>query len=1195
MRSDRTFVSEYREALRAVDPAVREFPSERVQLLARTELALAFLHRFLPDEGTRTVPFLMLGYPKLLQGLAADDASQSLTTLRHLCSSFGSVSAWVDATVQYARTPETIRCFEIRAERVVVRRSAPAPTRAVLDRWLRAHVPWTERELLVADPGPAVVTLDRARTRLAYTIPPVRAEAMAVPRHALAGRTRNPPIRVSLDQMRTVARRVDAREALPDWPADSLPPLGLSDRLGKLHPRDLGGDFFDGETFTLDGANHVVGMLSSGKSTLVMALIMALTLGGSGKRIAVLVTDTIQGAVMSARLRRHGVSATVLSSLRRRSEHLQSIHWQRGLEASGWSLSSIGDLAAGFGTACPLDGAQKDIEYVEGERTEWPFPRFREKQCHRLHQKEARPEDEPETDPDDVGEASRARSCPLWASCPAQEQQRAAVDAQVLIMTPQAFVHITPDKWTTERHLSLPELIQFEFDLVVVDEVDGVQKVLDDVFAPRSPIMGDERNVYAPSIGLRSSEALREQSGAQFRKPVNAKWQSNFFAFFRLIGMIYAILQNERESLITFYENTPFTAGSILYDLWRRRNLAQGQGRADQTFSNPDFEREFLEVVKVASAIRGYSRTSSVATDEPEGEGPDRDGPVFADARFDRAAEALRDLARQVLVADTYEGLVPLIEASLGHDLEVFNAVRADGPRKDRLEPGGNALALLLATVTDLALSHYNWLIKTQAAVARDFKIEDGYLLGQTDGLIRNYRTLLPANPAGAAFGLFYDEPSNEQRTSMGGKLTLLSHLGVGRHLITHLHDLLGAEGQAGPHVLMLSGTSWAGGSARRRDRRTGKLIDAASPSFDVQVPVKGVLVQPEAELSAIRRSVFRLVYVKDGQGRQARVSGLPQGERRSSLAAIAERLAAPRDGLNRFEDDWRKLALRWRDCAPETTGNRRRAMLVTNSYADAAVVAEALATALDGGGYPDWKVHCLVRDRSDEAGPGTEPVRLSLARQLPRSLVERFGREPEHAILVAPMQIVARGHNILNAAGKAAISSIYFLHRPHPRPDDLGPTIGRLNRFAQERFDMGLKAEEGEDVAARARRIRYAANRIVRHGLEAGRVGYRSLPSEFKAQFAWDMLTPLWQTIGRGIRGGCPVMVGFVDQAFAPLSFEDGERPDTPDSSVLVQSLGQLGQAMDPSSNPGEHEVARLLYQPFHDALAHTEGLRLG
>lgn len=1185
MRSDQNFVRAYSRALADIDPSSADLDGEALRTLAHTELCLTFVNRFIPSEPYRSVPFLMMGYPSLLVG-AGEEARQALMTVRHLCSRFGSVSAWVDATLQYGRTQEILRCFDLRGAEVVPRAAAPLAMRRLLAEWLFATVPWTERKLRVADPGEATVLTGGARAKLAYTIPPVPAGQRVVQRHGLARRSVNPAIRVSFDELKRVARQVDEREAKADWPNESLPPLRLLSRLGKLEPHGISG-FFDGESFTFEGATHVVGMLSSGKSTLVMALLFALSLGGSGKRVAVLVGDTMQGATLSARLRRHGVSATVLSSLRNREGHLQSIHWQRGLDSTGWQLSALGDVADGFSTACPLDGAQADPELIEGEDEGWRFPSFSEKPCHRLYQKAPPGDAEVENNPDDVGEVSDARSCPLWAACPAQEQQRSAVGAQVLIMTPQAFVHITPDKWTTEQHLSVPELLQYEFDLVIIDEVDGVQKTLDDTFAPRSPIMGDERNVYAPSIGLRSSEALRERSGVQFKKPVNTKWQSNFFMFFRLVGVIYAILQNEREHLRAFYENTTFTAGGILYDLWRRQ-LAMQQDEDALTFDNTAFAAQFLDVVKVASAIARYSRSASIAVEEDL----DEAGPRFDDARFAAAAAELQELARQVLVTDHYEGLIPRIEEALEAEFKVFNGVQGTGPKSRQLDRRGNALALLLATVTDLALSHYNWLIKTQSAVARDFKIDDGHLLGQSNSLIRNYRTLLPANPAGAAFGLFYDEPRDEQRNAMGGRLTLISHLGVGRHLLTHLHDLLKAEGQAGPHVLMLSGTSWAGGSVRRVDPKSGDLIDAASPSFDVQVPVSGVLVQPAAELEAIRHSVFSLVHAPDSAGQQIRVSGRPQSERRTNLASIAERFAARRDGHNRFEDDWRKMAEHWASWNPKALDNRRRALLVTNSYADAAVVADALAAALDAGGFAGWKVSCLVRDR-DEGGAQNDN-RLSRARPMPRSLVERFGLEPDPSILVAPLQVIARGHNILNTDGKAAISGIYFLHRPHPRPDDLGPTIGRLNRFAQERFDRGLEIAEGESFAQRARRVRYKASRIVRYGLEAGRSGYRSLPAEFKAQFAWDMLTPLWQTVGRGIRGGCPVHIGFVDYAFAPRSFESNTTPDTPESSVLVQSLRQLEQAMDPTINHADHQVARLLYQPFHDALAATRGLRL-
>lgn len=87
------------------------------------------------------------------------------------------------------------------------------------------------------------------------------------------------------------------------------------------------------------------------------------------------------------------------------------------------------------------------------------------------------------------------------------------------------------------------------------------------------------------------------------------------------------------------------------------------------------------------------------------------------------------------------------------------------------------------------------------------------------------------------------------------------------------------------------------------------------------------------------------------------------------------------------------------------------------------------------------------------------------------------------------------------------------------------------------------------------------------------------------------------WQTIGRGIRGGCPVFIGFVDYKFAPLSFDwkDNAPVDNGKTSALVQAIHQLKLAMDPESNPNEHRVARLLYEPFYRALCQTEGRKHG
>ncbi|SDE32336.1 pPIWI_RE_Z domain-containing protein [Belnapia rosea] len=1167
MRSERTFLNRHRAAAVAADPAAEDLSAGTLRTVGLVDLCLHFLATRLPGERTDAVPVTLLGYPAVLDTLEDREvALRELAALRHLCSRFASYAAWLDALQRHAAAPQTVRCYDAVAGMPRRRLTASEGLLRCLTETLGSAVPWVARQVRPAEPGEYHVRTNHGDTLLSYTVPPLPVALPEPRQHRSTGRTINPPVVLPMEGMLRVAEDVDRAEAEDDWPS-SLPPLGLAERLRKVAFHDPEGAVFRDGSLVLNGANHLVGMLSSGKSSLVWGVLFALTKGGGGRRVAVLASDTIQAAAMVARLQRHGVSATVLSSPYNREGHLGSIHWQQSLSDGGTLVSSAGDLTANFSVACPLDGMQTEPKVVRGRRSDVWFPSFREKPCHRLQPAGG---DDDDTLDDDELPGRTKRSCPLWSRCPAQVQQRTAVDAQVVVMTPAAFVHMTPDRWVSGDLMTVPELMQFGFDVVLVDEVDGFQKTLDGIFSPRETLMGDERTVYAPSIAVRSSEALRLRSGAQFRHEVNTRWQKRFHEFFGLIGTLYAVLQNEGANLGGLVGEVPFTAGSILYELWRRGVLMRG---GDPAAARDD---GFLDVTRVAAVLTRMSRSGDAdAADDLPG------GP--ADPAFRAAADALAAVAARVVLDDYYEAALDQMEGDLDGPLGVFDVrVRggvAKGVQRLALSRRENAAALLLAVVTDLVLQRYVWLIRAQPAVAGDFGIDDTQLLSQANNLVRHYRTLLPANPAGAAFGLSYEAPSGKADERKGGKLTLVNHLGVGRHLVVHLHDLLAAEGQAGPHVLMLSGTSWAGGRIRRLSG--GERRSVASPVYDVQVPVKGVLVQPVTEVEAVGRSIFRLVGCQDDSGKQVRASGLDETGRRRSLRAMAVRLGTKRGDTNLIEDHWAEAERTW---GAADIADRRRALLVTNSYADAAFVADALAEVLGR----EWSVRCLVRDSGDDpdVAGATGP---RLAQPLPRSLVERFGVLPERSVLVAPLQVISRGHNILNDARRAAVSAIYFLHRPHPRPDDMAPVIGRLNRYAMERHLRGLSREgDGEDIPARMRRLRHAASSIVREGLDR-RSGYAGLPPHHKAQFAWDLLTPLWQTIGRGIRNGCPVMVGFMDRQFAPRSFDrDGD--DTGDSSVLVQIVDELRFAM---RDRHEGEVAQRLYAPFLGALERTRDLR--
>lgn len=1201
MRTENDFINELKVTLAALFPSTTRMSKQDLSSLGTIELCLHFLATFLPHESVTAVPSLMLGYHKVIAFEPSPAFVRSMAALRHLCGRYSSVSTWNDACREYSAYLEPMRCYDIRDGKVFRRSAASADLLNLYSKYLIEPVSWVKRPLKSADPGVGRVKVERGRALLSYKIPSVPATQQLVSEHTLRERKERIPLHVDLDEMKVVASEIDKRENAPDWPL-SLPQLDLRRRLDKtLRLEELEAGFFKNGVMTLNGANHLVGMLSSGKSTLVMGILFALTKGKANARIAVLVTDTIQGATLASRLNQHGVKATVVSSLYNRERHLNSIHWQQGRSTTGWSLSSLGDVSRDFSVACPLDGLQSaDIPVIRGDSDRPGAPRFKEKQCHHIYQKAAKYSDDTDdvegsviANPNELTDEGKGKSCPLWAVCSSQSQQRDAVDAQVIIMTTQAFVHMSPDKWTLREHITMPELLQYAVDLVIVDEVDAVQKSLDDAFAPRSPIMGDDRTVYLPSILSRISETIRERSGLQFRKATNTRWQNNFHNFFRLVGSLYSLIQNEQVTLARHYKDTPFTAGSILYELWRTKTK-------DLRLAESVLNSEFNQVIRVASSIPHYTDLNGPGADANDV----TEKPVFEDKRFQKATEELQALARQVLVTDYYTALENAVEKALPGALEPFcnltkqelaaaSDVQAVGHIDAKAKLHFNAAAILLAVIAEMALFHYNWLIKAQPAVAEDFGIGDAEVLTQANNLLKHYRSIIPSNPAGSIFGFLYDEPALDRAHAFGGKLTVINHLGVGRYLLTHLHDLLAAEGQVGPHVLMLSGTSWAGGdNAFMPGPRPDKPIDAASPTYDVQVKVKGVLLQPDVELEAIKNSIFALEEVRDQHGEQIVISGAGEKNRRANLAFIARRFATKRGAHNTFDARWEKLKKAW---GSENMENRRRSLLIVNSYADAAAVADTLVEALRANGYMDWKVFCLVRDRGDDADVNRSDGPL-LAERLPRSLVEKFGEQPENSILVAPMAVVSRGHNILNSASKAAISAIYFLHRPHPRPDDLGPIIGRLNRFAMSRFDKGMKENPGDTLAVRARRMRNVATDIVRYGL-GSRGGYQSLNSEHKAQFAWDMLTPLWQTIGRGIRGGCPVYIGFVDKKFAPMSFEyqnDGDPKDSGASSALVQAIIQLDAAINRTRvDVNSNKVAKLLYEPFFNALKGTEGLQ--
>jgi hypothetical protein len=264
-----------------------------------------------------------------------------------------------------------------------------------------------------------------------------------------------------------------------------------------------------------------------------------------------------------------------------------------------------------------------------------------------------------------------------------------------------------------------------------------------------------------------------------------------------------------------------------------------------------------------------------------------------------------------------------------------------------------------------------------------------------------------------------------------------------------------------------MSGTSWAG----------------TSTHYHVLTEVGAILKPPQKELDAIDRTTFTTCFLKDTAGNPLKLSRAKPHLRPLVLEQMLSQLARPRPdgsaspmqaGLAAIDDD-----------------NRRRLLLLTGSYDEARRAADCLETIERWAG----KVCRLVSDDAEQDHLWREAAHVPSAPSggpgaLRRGDVATFA-ETGAEVLVAPLLAIERGHNILNDEGTAAIGPVFFLARPHPRPDDIGLAIQAVNDWAARMLRDGTFKElvnEADSLDAAGKEFRHQARAKWRHLLNRTR-----------------------------------------------------------------------------------------------------------
>ena len=633
---------------------------------------------------------------------------------------------------------------------------------------------------------------------------------------------------------------------------------------------------------------------------------------------------------------------------------------------------------------------------------------------------------------------SDGRACPIYARCDFHRANLDARQALIWLATPASLVSTRVPDQLSEKRVRWAEMVYRRSDLVIIDETDRVQMGLDTAFSPSEVLISRGDKAWMPKLQRRVTGQLNENRGVLADVEVDS-WCQSHGTLQSVAERLYGRLQRQSDARGWLARRNYFT-DRLLFD-----QIALHCSHADAH----DEENPLYNALMA-------------------------DFDACMDAPLS-GAHALSDLARDVVLdnalpaSNARDWLQDRLPAS--HQLEV----------DDLIKWGRRLEVALLVTALQNQLAY---VLKTWRSVESQLKLDDGgNLLFQRPP--DDYKPVLPLPPMGRELAFQYLAPDDNPNGA--GDLRFFRCEAVGRALMLNFHRLWAAEGVAGPHTLLLSGTSWAG----------------TSPSCHVQARVGGILRAPNAEIAAIEASQFRFWPLRypagdDRAEQPIRISGQQGDNRERALRAMLHRLAVASEpgAASHLEAQ--------RDSLP---AERRRVLLLTGSYKEAQTAYKWFTQQSPNRQNWEGQVRVLVPDTA-------ETENAFDAGNLPRGLVDQFGNG-DAWVLIAPLLAIERGHNIINADGSAAIGAAYFLVRPHPRPDDIGYAIHSINRWALDESNVHPQDSIGETARDFRRRGRIRWNQLIRHRLQ-----WSSLEEAERAAVTWTQMVAIWQvTAARSAR----------------------------------------------------------------------------
>ena len=824
-----------------------------------------------------------------------------------------------------------------------------------------------------------------------------------------------PPITISIEELLSTAKKM--AEICPGDPCYTILKTNILKKV-------------DGSTvqpcseLTIQEVVNIVGMVGAGKSTLIKVL--SFWFHQHGLRMAVVVDTVAETLSLQKYLSSLGVAASPLIG---RSERLKYINQVSQPDEICLSASYSQYLTP----ACLIDGTDEQHEAAIV---------FGKEPCYSLKK------------------GNQYYLCPYFKQCPGTKMLRDCYTASVVVTTVAGFA---ASRVGTTRETFL-ELAMRDFDLVVFDESDRVQKTLDQFFMPETSFndyireCAEDCSAYMKLSSKRREEILAVQRYDEMQR------QS-----VTVLSCIVKSLHHELGAWRKITNGAPFSALILLDDLYQTETEFKIPYAVYQAIYDL-IDMQDVEKIR-RSTLWAVLDSSCKSTDE-----------FF----FNR--------------------MYQLWLTELGESFP-----RPEKNKARRIQDARIKLILRL-----IYFDHFIRGLSDAYEASHETSYGQNELFGFLQTRFRQQQHFLPSAVCGNLFGL---KKTDEE------DIILFRQFAFGRSLMKDLPylrtDQLGNP--AGPHVILLSGSSWAEGSYE----------------YHVNRPVNYIL---EADVEK-REFLGKTRFFESGY--LERVSGSGEDQRMAQLRSVTQKAVSLI--ISEYERKAGKI------------------LLVVNSYAQAVEVQQTLDIALRKANCP---AHTCRMIADAIHAPSDEDV-------IRRGEVSRFA-QMNADILIAPAMAIERGHNIVDEYGHSALSAVFFMVRPMAVPDDIQQKGSKLNGLVESH----CKRESQESLFAYNKRIRQFATCQWNKMSKTKAFGLTELSEDERKDVVATLFVLILQIFGRLAR------VTDVSKPEPHVYFIDGAFRSRAEKAGDFDCLSELGQYLEKLITQKESaEIAKSLYAPFYQS----------